>query len=185
MARIPIYDSAASFDSSNAPLDQGLVLNTYKASKPIRMSGSPQPIYNVSYEWLIEGQDAWTFLWRQEFWGDKAGFLGQPGVRLDPTINRNAPWPYEQIEGIADLTGQVVGSDLIRRMSVTPTLVLPVTKWFMLGNNAPYVRIAIALATAVGQGQVLPRVRVWAHAVGYEGHYFEGIDRPYGGEFGI
>jgi hypothetical protein len=164
MARIPIYDSAASFDSSNAPLDQGLVLNTYKASKPIRMSGSPQPIYNVSY---------------------KAGFLGQPGVRLDPTINRNAPWPYEQIEGIADLTGQVVGSDLIRRMSVTPTLVLPVTKWFMLGNNAPYVRIAIALASAVGQGQVLPRVRVWAHAVGYEGHYFEGIDRPYGGEFGI
>lgn len=185
MARIPIYDSQATVNSNNVPIIQALLVSTPRRSMPVRLSGLPQPLYNISYEWLFEGQGSWAFSWYQEFWGDKAIFAPPPDLRTDPTINANTAWPREQLEIVQATTNTILCVDLSRTMTVVPTLATPVTKWFMMGLFVPFVRLAIQLETTPPQGSTLPRVRVWAHVGGYEGKYFEQLTAPYGGEYGL
>ena len=191
MARIPIYDSAAIIDSDGAVITTQLAYLTYRRSKCIRLSGIPQQLLYVSYEWQVDcdAAGAWEFLWYQEFWGDTAGweaYIGhgaQPSTRLAPGLLPDGPWPREVIGVITDATNIIDTSNLTRKMIFNPSLNSPDAKWLTLGNFAPYVRLAIALNTdpAAGQAGVrtLPRLRVWAHVAGYEGKQFDAMTAPF------
>jgi hypothetical protein len=201
LARIPIYDSNASFDSAGNALvgdsAMNLAFGVYCKSKPVRLCGLPQPLNYISYEWLFEGAGSWSFLWFQEFFGDRGGAAGVAGA-IQP-FNRTArdvlpatPWGREQIEILDGGTNYLKGLDLTRQIDFTFPASGLVTKWFMVGDFAPFARIQIALNTQTGgqqgQGQqvttTLPRVRVWAHVAGYESDPFDDLGTPYGGENG-
>lgn len=187
MAQMLIYDSVAPRNSEGQPVEMSLVNGVYRRSSPFRLSGLPQQLNYVGYEWLFSGRGTWSFLWFQEFWGDRgvSGSVGgtQPGARLGFEVDPAAPWGREQMELLDDATNQLKTTDLTRRIDVTITEPHGSTKWLWVGNWAPFARIALALNTAAGQLE-LPRVRVFAQLAGYEGKYFNNAQYPYGGENG-
>jgi hypothetical protein len=166
----------------------GLAFGTYRRSKCVRLSGLPQELLYVSYEWQVDAAAAgsWEFQWYQEFWGDTAGWEafighgGQPSTRLASGLAETGPWPREVIGVITDATNVLDHVNLVRKMTFSPTATEADAKWLTIGNWAPYARLAIVLNTNPA-ALALPRLRVWAHVGGYESKQFETMTAPYGG----
>jgi len=204
MARILIFDSTATQNDADEPVEMGLARNVYATSMPVRMHGGPSGDQrHVSYEFIVSSDEGFStnIEWYQEFFNDHpwvnmpsalpASFRAttiipaRPTYRVFPGSSNSMPWAREQV-AIAGAAGVIDHYDITRVITTAGVAKWPDAdcRYYPMLVHALWVRIKIRVTDA-GSGDLpdYPRIRVFAHAggLGNIASYTERSTRPFSG----
>jgi len=177
MARLLIFDSAATVDSAGAAVDMA-VTAAYKPTKAVRCFGAPDgDTRNVGFEFDLSGGTAGLYdvLWYMEFYNDDPSLVTQPNVRTGIVVA--PPWAREQTaEG--GTSGAINHYNVERTIQdMSPTDV----RWFPMVVQTLWTRLEVKSAN-IAAAVSAPRLRIFAHVGGYDSQaVLEAGTVPYAG----
>lgn len=179
MARVCVFDSSATLDSTGAVNAQPVQANAVR-SKPVRLFTGRGEIRYVGWEFIREGGAAADLVlaWFMEFFNDEETPSGQPTQRTGLGLNPNLEWAREVTEDVG-AAGAITHNTITRALTL-PYVATGTARYAPTAVHALHVRLAIA-ATAIPAAVVL-KVFAIVGTYGESKKLEDTGDRPYGGE---
>lgn len=166
MARILIFDSAATVDSVGNAVDMTFLGrgSAFMRTKAVRGFGAPDGDgRNIAFEFALFGgtSGAYDVTWFMEFYNDKPSLDAQPATR-----DSGLPWAHEQ-SAEAAASGVVNHYDVYRTIQDMDTSGAGDVRTFPMVMQSLWTRLGLR-STAVSLAAVPPRLQIFALVGGYD-----------------